>query len=183
MGCPRSRSSVAVTASEAASNGWARVTPVSSTQLRRCGADADVKWSDSIFLVRRSYTREVMQSTKTGKRQAIVLPAELLDVLRWHVETQLETEQQRKSELLFPSAEGRFRARDVLRKPFDAIAERMWLPYEISPKAMRRTFQDLARAAEVHDLVTRSISGQVTDAMQRHYSTVGDKSNVRRSRR
>src|SRR5262245_32825278 len=29
----------------------------------------------------------------------------------------------------------------------------------VTPRAMRRTFQDLARAAEVQDIVTRSISG------------------------
>jgi hypothetical protein len=37
---------------------------------------------------------------------------------------------------------------------------------------MRRTFNDLARAAEVKDLVTRSISGHLTARMQEHYSTV-----------
>ena len=37
---------------------------------------------------------------------------------------------------------------------------------------MRRTFQDLARAAQVHDVVTRAISGHSTETMQRHYSTV-----------
>ena len=37
---------------------------------------------------------------------------------------------------------------------------------------MRRTFQDLCRAAAVGDLVTRSISGHATESMQRHYSTV-----------
>jgi hypothetical protein len=37
---------------------------------------------------------------------------------------------------------------------------------------MRRTFNDLARAAEVQDLVTRSISGHSTERMQHHYSTV-----------
>jgi hypothetical protein len=40
---------------------------------------------------------------------------------------------------------------------------------------MRRTFPDLARAAEVRDIVTRSISGHSTEAMQRHYSTVSGK--------
>ena len=40
---------------------------------------------------------------------------------------------------------------------------------------MRRTFQDLARTAEVRDIVTRSISGHSTEAMQRHYSTVSGK--------
>ena len=37
---------------------------------------------------------------------------------------------------------------------------------------MRRTFQDLARAAEVRDIVTRAVSGHATEEMQRHYSTV-----------
>jgi integrase len=46
------------------------------------------------------------------------------------------------------------------------------LKKHISPRAMRRTFQDLARAAEVRDVVTRSISGHATEEMQRRYSTV-----------
>jgi hypothetical protein len=37
---------------------------------------------------------------------------------------------------------------------------------------MRRTYQDLARAAEVKDIVTRSLSGHATEAMQEHYSAV-----------
>ena len=37
---------------------------------------------------------------------------------------------------------------------------------------MRRTYQDLARAAKLADIVTRSISGHSTPEMQRHYSTV-----------
>jgi hypothetical protein len=39
------------------------------------------------ILVRRSHTlgNEVMQTTKTGSRQRITVPQELLDVLQWHV--------------------------------------------------------------------------------------------------
>jgi hypothetical protein len=48
----------------------------------------------------------------------------------------------------------------------------MGLKKHVSPKAMRRTFQDLARAAEVKDIVTRAISGHATETMQHHYSTV-----------
>jgi hypothetical protein len=36
---------------------------------------------------------------------------------------------------------------------------------------MRRTFQDLARVAELHDLVTRAVSGHATAAMLNRYST------------
>jgi hypothetical protein len=37
---------------------------------------------------------------------------------------------------------------------------------------MRRTFNDVARAAKVESLVTKSISGHLTDRMKDHYSTV-----------
>jgi hypothetical protein len=36
----------------------------------------------------------------------------------------------------------------------------------------RPSSQDLARAAEVNDLVTRAVSGHATESMQHHYSTV-----------
>jgi integrase len=74
--------------------------------------------------------------------------------------------------LLFPALHGGFRTRNVLDKPFRAVALAMDLKKRITPRGMRRTFQDLCRAAEVGDLVTRSISGHATEAMQRHYSTV-----------
>jgi hypothetical protein len=37
---------------------------------------------------------------------------------------------------------------------------------------MRRTFEDLGRAASVHDFVVRAISGHATTSMQEHYSSV-----------
>lgn len=57
-------------------------------------------------------------------------------------------------------------------KPFVEVALAMGLKYPVTQRGMRRTFQDLARAAEVADLVTRSISGHSTERMQHHYSTV-----------
>jgi hypothetical protein len=66
---------------------------------------------------------------------------------------------------------GGFRARSCLDKPFAAVCEAIKLPYRFTPRGMRRTYQDLARAAGVHDAVTCAISGHVTPAMQLHYST------------
>ena len=43
--------------------------------------------------------------------------------------------------------------------------------FNFTPRGMRRTYQDLARAAGIHDAVTRAISGHATPAMQLHYST------------
>jgi hypothetical protein len=62
----------------------------------------------------------------------------------------------------------------VLKKPFADVAKAMGLTKRITPKAMRRSFHDLARRAKVCDLVTRSISGHATAHMQRLYSTVSD---------
>lgn len=57
-------------------------------------------------------------------------------------------------------------------RPFAEVSEEMELGYVFTQRGMRRTFNDLARAAEVQDLVTRSISGHATERMQHHYSTV-----------
>lgn len=92
--------------------------------------------------------------------------------MRWHVDTQIRSPVQRQSDLLFPALHGGFRARSVLDKPFLQVAQATGLTKRITPRGMRRTFQDLCRAAAVGDLVTRSISGHATEAMQRHYSTV-----------
>lgn len=46
------------------------------------------------------------------------------------------------------------------------------LPIHFTPRGLRRTFNDLARAANVEALVTKSISGHQTDRMREHYSTV-----------
>ena len=45
----------------------------------------------------------------------------------------------------------------ALDKPFAKVAAVMKLKKHITPKAMRRTFQDLARAAQVNDVVTRAV--------------------------
>lgn len=150
--------------------------PSTLRPLRREGPQADVLWEDSVLLVRRSQTLgdEVMNTTKTHKRQRIALPKDLIDILRWHVDTLPDEGPMRESDLLFPSDVGGFRAPSALDKPFAAVRKALGLRKRVTPRAMRRTFQDLARAAAVGDLVTRSISGHATEEMQRHYSTVGE---------
>jgi integrase len=145
--------------------------PSSLRPLRRKGPDADVKWSQGFFLVRRSHTRhqEVMDTTKQGTRYDISLPEELIEILQWHV-AQLRGKMA-ESDLLFPSELGGLRTPSVLDKPFREVATKINLGRPLTPRAMRRTYQDLARRAQVHDTVTRSISGHATAAMQEHYST------------
>ncbi|MGA2450350.1 MAG: hypothetical protein ABTD50_16880, partial [Polyangiaceae bacterium] len=147
--------------------------PSTLRPLRRSGPTPDVLLDEGVLLVRRSHTEgdEVMATTKTKIRQRIELPEALVGILRWHIDTQLATDAMRESELLFPAEDGGFRSRSALKKPFVAVARAVGLTKRVSPKAMRRTFQDLTRAAKVKDIVTRAISGHATETMQHHYST------------
>src|SRR5262249_60801632 len=113
-----------------------------------------------------------MKTTKQKRRYTIDLPAEAMAVLKWHVETQLKTDEQKESDLLFPSLTGWFRTPKVLNQPMEEVARELGITKHITQRALRRTFNDLARAAQVSDLVTRSISGHLTEKMQSHYSTV-----------
>ncbi|MGH7435465.1 MAG: tyrosine-type recombinase/integrase [Polyangiaceae bacterium] len=147
--------------------------PSSLYALRRCGEDADVKWDKGLVLIRRSrgVKGRVMEMTKTNHDQVIKLPEFVMSVLRWHVDKQLVTREMERSELLFPSETGGFRSNSALAKPFRFIAKAMGLKKQISPKAMRRSFQDAMREAQVANVVVRSISGHLTDQMQQRYST------------
>ena len=166
--------------------------PSSLRPLRARGPHADVKWDEERLLVRRSHTHrsEVMDATKTGRDQLIALDKRQIEVLRWHV-SRLDQENERRarrspenaeamaaSELLFPSEPngrtrgGGFRSPSCMDKAFSHLSTLLQLGYRVTPRGMRRTYQDLCRAANVADIVTRSISGHATPEMQRHYSTV-----------
>lgn len=150
--------------------------PSSMRPLRRRGAEADVLWDKNVVLIRRSHTigEEVMKTTKTGIKQRINVPAELMAILRWHEETQLTTPEQKNSDLLFPTELGGFRGANCLQKPFKACAKAAGLEKRFTPRGMRRTFNDLARRAKLENIVIKSVSGHLTDRMKQHYSTVGD---------
>jgi integrase len=149
--------------------------PSSIRPLRRKGPEADIDWKTGNVQIRRSHSRRqhVMNKTKTGKDNVIALPAAVVEVLREHAAA-LEGKAA-ESDLLFPSADGGLRTRGVLTKPFAAIGKELGLTFRLTPRGMRRTFNDVARAAGVNDLVTRSISGHQTEQMQHHYSTAADR--------
>jgi integrase len=113
-----------------------------------------------------------MDTTKTKLRQRISVPDEVGHVLRWHVDTQLTTPEQQASDLLFPARDGGYLNEHCLRQPFAKVGSLTGLEMHFTPRGLRRTFNDLARAAHVEALVTKSISGHQTDRMREHYSTV-----------
>lgn len=147
------------------------VRPSHIRPLRRKGASPDVLWKEGVLLIRRSNTRagKIMDKTKTGLDQEIALPAEMMRILKEHADS-LPPGPMRDSELLFPSLTGGMRTRTALAKPFAAVNAALGLEAKFTPRGMRRTFNNSARQAGTHDVVTRSISGHQTEEMQQHYS-------------
>lgn len=161
------------------------VTGLRPSSLRPLRRDVDVLWDENVILVRRSNAigDVVMEKTKTAKRQRISLPKEVMQVLRDHLDAldeavrkdpdSQEAKRMAESVFLFPSETGGMRSRSTLDKPFAKVKDALKLAFQFTPRGMRRTYQDLARAAEVKDIVTRAVSGHSTETMQELYSTVG----------
>lgn len=161
------------------------VTGLRPSTLRPLRRKDDVIWTEDAILIRRSNAKGavVMDKTKTGKRQRLTLTPEVMAALREHLDRLDEIAAREKatdtdramaeSPYLFPSETGGMRSRSALDKPFASVCAAIDLPLKLTPKGMRRTFQDLARSAGVADVVTRAISGHATETMQHHYSTVG----------
>jgi hypothetical protein len=146
--------------------------PSSLYALRRTGENADVKWDQGLILVRRSRGRKqrVMEMTKTNHDQVIKLPAFVMAVLRWHVDKELVTRDMERSDLLF-RPRGRLPIELRAHQAVPGDREGDGADEAISPKAMRRSFQDAMREAQVANVVVRSISGHLTEQMQQRYST------------
>jgi hypothetical protein len=146
---------------------------INISALRYRGPEADINWETGLCYVRRGAGRlgGIRNTTKVRRRYRITLPPSLLEVLRWHVE-QIPEGAPRDSNYLFPSEKGTPRLAQVMNGPFADISQRMGLSFILSVSGMRRTYNDLALAAGVNNLVTRSISGHQTQKMQAHYTTV-----------
>jgi len=84
---------------------------------------------------------------KTKARLRIPLPSGLMEILEHHVNN-LPEGRTSKSDLLFPSKTGSYQASSCLAKPIVAIADAAEINKHLSPYFMRRTFQDLCRAAQ-----------------------------------
>lgn len=146
--------------------------PSSLRPLRHQGPEADVQWDTGTLLVRRSWVEgEIMDCTKTGEDIEIALPPEAIELLRAHL-AQRPAELQ-SCELLFPRLNGQLLGRNDFGEAYKKARVLLgWTDRWLTPRSMRRTFQDTTRAAQVRDLVTRSISGHSSATMQQRYSTV-----------
>jgi integrase len=146
--------------------------PCELRPLRSKGETPDILWKEGVLLVRRSQViGDADNRTKTKTRLRIPLPSGLMKILEQHV-SRLPEGRTSASDLLFPSRTGGYQSSSCLAKPIVAIAAAAGIKKHLSPYFMRRTFQDLCRAAQVHDSVARAISGHATVEMQQLYSSV-----------
>lgn len=120
--------------------------PSSVRPLRCRGPNSDILWDQGILLVRRSHSRrqQIMNMTKTGVDQEFPLPKEILDILKWHIQTHHQTKCQQEGELLFCSPQGKLHHTRSLDWPCKRVAEELKIPFTLTPKgAGRRTHTSL----------------------------------------
>ncbi len=151
--------------------------PSTLRPLRRKGPTPDLVFKDdgtARLYVRRSHTdggQEVAERIKTLAPITIDLPREVADVLRDHIAELEKNAITRASDLLFPSTRtGKLQSKTGLAKAFETVRTKLGLP-KLTPKAMRRTWKDVARTAGIEKVVRKAVSGTYTDAMEGRYST------------
>lgn len=151
--------------------------PSTLRPLRRKGPNADIDLVAKKLYIRRSNSlgQEIMDTTKTGNELELHLPDELIAVIDEHM-TMLDMRPvTRESEFLFPSPfSGKMISKAALNRPFREIAKEMGLTKKLSPRAMRRTYQDLADEARLRAVTAMAVSGHRTLRMKHLYSTAHD---------
>lgn len=146
--------------------------PSTLRPLRRRGEEPDVLWEESSILIRRSNSlaQEVMNTTKTDLCYRLGLPEDVMASLEAH-RAALRGKRKR-SDLLFPSKRGGLMSRSALDKPFAAVSDALKLPFTLTPRGMRRTYQDLGRLAGIEKQVRKAICGHEDDDSTERYSTI-----------
>lgn len=144
-------------------------------------------WRDGELHIQRALWRHYVKATKDKDPRSVAVVEPLAEVLKEHRRRLLAMEHPGLvSGLMFPSSlqsaragasrRGEdslswFKSGSCLRAPLLQVCKRAELP-EMSPHALRRTWEKLMRKAEVDGMVRRSIAGWRTDTAQMIYSDV-----------
>jgi integrase len=105
--------------------------------------------------------------------KVVPMMVELAQVLTYHKERLAKLEYGvGDDDWVFPSTNKKLRTPASLVNAFKASLDAAGIKKRISPHKLRYCFNDCLRAAGVDSVTGRSLTGHVTEDMQRHYSTV-----------
>jgi integrase len=149
------------------------------TGLRFCHASA-IKWEDideahGVIRIQRKQRNGIVGSVSRRKRAPRELPVvpELLEILRDHRKRFAVKPAPGVGEgWVFLSDVGTLRTPGSLVKAWQACAKAAGVTTRFTVHGLRRTFNDLARRGGVDAVVTKAITGHVTEEMREHYSSV-----------
>ncbi len=143
----------------------------------RTGEGTAFRWGDideaaGVIHVRRAQWSGIVGSTKTGTVRSVPLVPELAAILREHrASLAARGVGAGPSDWVFPDRGGGLLPPCSLRHPMERALKGARISKRVTPHGLRRTFNNLARQV-AGDIVTRSITGHVTEAMTEHYSHV-----------
>jgi integrase len=158
---------------------YALAATLAFTGLRFCHASA-LKWEDideekGIVRIQRKQKVGIVGPVSKRKRapKELPLPAELAEILREHRSRLLKEQSAGLDEgWVFPSRKGTLRTVGSLVKAWRACCETAGIKERFTIHGLRRTLNDLTRRAGVDAVITKSITGHVTEQMREHYSSV-----------
>jgi integrase len=152
--------------------------PSTLRPIRRRGPKADIDFVNKKLYIRRSnpFKQEIMETTKTGIDIELSLPDELVEVLKEQAARVDASKVGPKTDLLFPSPwSGKLLTSGCLRNAFRGVMKAMGLGHRnLTPRMMRRTYQDIADEAKLRGATAMAVSGHKSVGMKLHYSSVHD---------
>jgi len=117
-----------------------------------------------------------VDTTKTNEERWLPLVPEMAEVLRWHRRRLVEQQAPGLDRgLMFPSKVGDYSFSSRFVRPLRRVREELGIPFRLTTKVMRRTFNNLLRQEQVDRLVLRSLTGHSSEEMTGLYSTIEDR--------
>jgi integrase len=150
------------------------------TGLRFCHASS-LKWEDIDFengvirVVRRQVRGKVgpVSRKKRAPKEMPLAPA-LAEILKEHRQQLVRRQNPGLAAgWVFPSLRGGLKTPGTLTKTWQGCLKAIGVKERFTVHGLRRTFNDLTRRAGADGIVTRALTGHVTESMTAHYSTVG----------
>ena len=175
-----SRFLAAMKADKRYARNFALTVTLAFTGLRFCHASA-LAWEDIDFqagvirVVRRQVRGHVGPvSRKKRAPKELPLPSALAEILKEHRRWLVEKQNPGLAAgWVFPSLRGKLKTPNTLAKTWQGCLTKIGMTERFTVHGLRRTFNDLTRRAGADGLVTRALTGHVTEAMTEYYSTVG----------